>query len=69
MMGMAHQDQDQLRATDAATLLLNHLRSTIGGAPTVDVGQFMERYFFNVKRDKGEPMSSYVARTNNACND
>ena len=50
-------------------LLLADLRRTIGGAPTVDVGKFMERYFFIVKRDKGEPMSSYVARENNSYND
>ena len=44
MLGMTHQDRDQLRALDGATFLLNYLRTTIGGAPTVGVGKFMERY-------------------------
>ena len=58
MLGMARQDRDQLRAVDGADFLLTYLCRPIGGAPTVDVGKFMERYFFHAKRGKGEPMSS-----------
>ena len=43
MLGMTRQDRDQLCASDSATFLFNYLRTTIGGAPTVDVGKFMER--------------------------
>ena len=64
MRGMTRQDRDQLRAADGAYFLLDYLRHSIGGAPTANVGKFLERHFFHVERDNDRPVNGHVARGN-----
>ena len=66
---MSATDRGNLRKADGVHFLLHFLRSSIGGTPAVDVGKYMERYFFSVKREKGESMSNYLAREGNTYND
>ena len=51
LLSMSPEDRTMLRSSTGCQHLLSFLRQSIGGAPSVDVGKFVERFFFNVKRD------------------
>ncbi len=69
IIGMTIAERSALQQPDGATFLLKFLKDRLGGAPALDVGKYLERYFFNLRRERGETMTGYIQWEQNTYSD
>ncbi|CAK0829538.1 unnamed protein product [Prorocentrum cordatum] len=62
-------DWDRIEKDDGAAELLRHVRAKLGAQPIQDAGKYLARLLFDLRRDTGEPMPSYISRDDEAYHD
>ncbi|CAK0901527.1 unnamed protein product [Prorocentrum cordatum] len=62
-------DWDRIERDDGAAELLRHIRAKLGAQPIQDAGKYLARWIFDLCRDTGEPMPSYISRDDEAYHD
>ncbi|CAK0873790.1 unnamed protein product [Prorocentrum cordatum] len=62
-------DWDRIERDDGAAELLRHIRAKLGAQPIQDAGKYLARWIFDLRRDTGEPMPSYISRDDEAYHD
>ncbi|CAK0901030.1 unnamed protein product, partial [Prorocentrum cordatum] len=62
-------DWDRIEKDDGATELLRHVRQKLGAQPIQDAEKYLARWIFDLRRDTGEPMPSYISRDDEAYHD
>ncbi|CAK0865999.1 unnamed protein product, partial [Prorocentrum cordatum] len=60
---------DRIEKDDGATELLRHVRAKLGAQPIQDAGKYLAIWIFDLRRDTGEPMPSYISRDDAAYHD
>ncbi|CAK0791172.1 unnamed protein product, partial [Prorocentrum cordatum] len=60
---------DRIEKDDGATELLRHVRQKLGAQPIQDAGKYLAIWIFDLRRDTGEPMQSYISRDDEAYHD
>ncbi|CAK0811884.1 unnamed protein product [Prorocentrum cordatum] len=62
-------DWDRIEKDDGAAELLRHVRAKLGAQPIQDAGKYLARWIFDLRRDTGEPMPSYMSKDDEAYHD
>ena len=55
-------DREQLETPEGVIYLLTLLKEKLGAQPITDAGRYLAKWIFQMKRESGEPMTSYVSR-------
>ena len=59
-------DWDRIEKDDGAAELLRRIRAQLGAQPIQDAGKYLAKWIFDLRRDSGEPMPSYISRDDEA---
>ena len=62
VIGMSREERHRLQSTDGATFLVSFLKEKLGGAPALDVGKFLEKFFFATRRERGRRPRAWPTR-------
>ncbi|CAK0844297.1 unnamed protein product [Prorocentrum cordatum] len=62
-------DWDRMEKDDGAAELLRHVRAMLGAQPIQDAVKYLARWIFDLRRDTGDPMPSYISRDDEAYHD
>ncbi|CAK0889332.1 unnamed protein product [Prorocentrum cordatum] len=62
-------DWGRIEKDDGAAELLRHVRAKLGAQPIQGAGKSLARWIFDLRRDTGEPMPSYISRDDEAYHD